>query len=164
MGSEYQALTLHSNKGRRENHHHQGKHSHQKGSSKLRCYTCDEIGHYARNYPMNKNGPKKKRKSKRRHHAHTVEDDDPPRKRVKQESEDSSSDEEYVLISALTGTVKHGSKYCLIDSGASKHMTGFKESFVKLSEHNSPHKVKLGDDYQYPIKGIGESSYKLDSG
>ena len=43
-------------------------------------------------------------------------------------------------------------------------MTGFKESFVKLSEHESPHKVKVGDDYQYPIKGSGESSYKLDSG
>ena len=23
--------------------------------------------------------------------------------------------------------------------------------------------MKLGDDYQYPIKGTGESSYKLDS-
>ena len=43
-------------------------------------------------------------------------------------------------------------------------MTGFKESFVRLSEHESPHKVKLGDDYLYPIKGSGESSYKLDSG
>ena len=43
-------------------------------------------------------------------------------------------------------------------------MTGFKESFVKLFEHNSPHKVKLGDDYQYPIKCSGESSYKLESG
>ena len=32
-----------------------------------------------------------------------------------------------------------------------------------LSKHESPHKVKLGDDYQYPIKGSGESSYKLDS-
>ena len=52
----------------------------------------------------------------------------------------------------------------LTDSGASKHMTRFKESFVKLSKHESPHKVKLGDDYQYPIKGSVESSYKLDSG
>ena len=43
-------------------------------------------------------------------------------------------------------------------------MTGFKESFVKLSKHNSSHKVKLGDDYQYPIKGSGECSYKLGSG
>jgi len=24
--------------------------------------------------------------------------------------------------------------------------------------------VKLGDDYQYPIKGVGEASYKLKSG
>ena len=62
------------------------------------------------------------------------------------------------------GTVTHGSKDWLIDSGASNLMTRFKECFVKLSEHNSPHKVKLGDDYQYPIKGSGESSYKLDSG
>ena len=68
------------------------------------------------------------------------------------------------MISALTGTVTHGRKDWLIDSGASKHMTWFKESFEKLSENNSPHKVKLGDDYQYPIKGSGESSYKLDSG
>ena len=75
-----------------------------------------------------------------------------------------SSDEEYVLIFALTGNITHGSNDWLIDTGASKHMTGFKESFVKLSEHDSPHKVKLGDDYQYPIKGSGESSYKLDSG
>ena len=43
-------------------------------------------------------------------------------------------------------------------------MTGFKESFVNLSEHESPHKVKLGDDYQYPIKGSGEASYKVNSG
>ena len=35
---------------------------------------------------------------------------------------------------------------------------------MKLSEHELPQKVKLGDDYQYPIKGSGESSYKLDSG
>ena len=62
------------------------------------------------------------------------------------------------------GKITHGSDDWLIDSGASKHMIGVKESFVKLSEHESPHKVKLGDDYQYLIKGSGESSYKLDSG
>ena len=42
-------------------------------------------------------------------------------------------------------------------------MTGYKESFINMSKHESPHKVKLGDDYQYPIKGSGEASYKLDS-
>ena len=35
--------------------------------------------------------------------------------------------------------------------------------FCETLEHESPHKVKLGDDYQYPIKGSGEFSYKLDS-
>ena len=43
-------------------------------------------------------------------------------------------------------------------------MIGFKESFVNLSKHESPHKVKLEYDYQYPIKGSGEASYKLNSG
>ena len=33
-----------------------------------------------------------------------------------------------------------------------------------LEENKSPQKVSLEDDYQYPIKGIGEASYKLDSG
>ena len=32
-----------------------------------------------------------------------------------------------------------------------------------MYEHESPHKVKVRDDYQYPIKGSGEYSYKLDS-
>ena len=63
----------------------------------------------------------------------------------------------------VMGTITHGRNDWLIDSGASKHMTIFKESFVKLSEHGSPHKVKLGDDHQYPTKGSGESSYMLDS-
>ena len=69
-----------------------------------------------------------------------------------------------MLISALTGTISHGSNDCRVDSGASKHMMGYKELFVNMSEHDSPHKVKHGDDYQYPIKGSGQASYKIDSG
>jgi hypothetical protein len=51
----------------------------------------------------------------------------------------------------------------MMDSGASKHMTGYKDSLSNLNHQDSPHKVKLEDDYQYPIKGVGEASYKLDS-
>ena len=61
------------------------------------------------------------------------------------------------------GTISHGRDDYLVDSGESKHMPGYKESSINMSNHESPHKVKLGDDYQYPIKGSGEASYKLDS-
>ena len=43
-------------------------------------------------------------------------------------------------------------------------MTGFKNYLSTLIERESSQKVKLGDDYQYPIKGVGETSYKLESG
>ena len=52
----------------------------------------------------------------------------------------------------------------LIDSGASKHMTSQRDILSSLKEKNFPQKVTLEDDYQYPIKGLGESTYKLDSG
>ena len=42
-------------------------------------------------------------------------------------------------------------------------MTGKKkQTLLKLEEKNSPQKVSLEQYYQYPIKGISESSYKLD--
>ena len=43
-------------------------------------------------------------------------------------------------------------------------MTRKKQTLSRLDEKSYPHKASLGDDYQYPIKGIGESSYKLESG
>ena len=92
MGSEDQSLTIHSKKIMQDYHHPKGKHSHQKGNSrkpnrdlsKLRCFTCDERGNYARDFPRNKNGSPKKKRNKRRHHAHTTEDDEPPRKKSKE--------------------------------------------------------------------------------
>jgi hypothetical protein len=116
------------------------------------------MGHIAINYPHSKDQVRKGKY--KRHHVHATKDDEPDQKRAK---EDDSS-EEYVLISTLTETITHGSDTWLIDSGASKHMTGYKDSFSEIVQKDSPHKVKLGDDYQYPIKGVGEASYKLDSG
>jgi hypothetical protein len=43
-------------------------------------------------------------------------------------------------------------------------MTVYEESLSKLIHKDSPHKVKLGDDYHYQIKGVGEASYNLNSG
>jgi hypothetical protein len=60
---------------------------------------------------------------------------------------------DYVLISALSGLVTHGEDTWLIDSGASKHMTGQKNILSCVLENKFSQKVTLGDNYQYPIKG-----------
>jgi len=160
-----QALTVHTrrNHNKREDHHHKRQRRPRRHLSSVRCYTCDERGHYSKDCHKNK-GSSNKKTHKKRHHAHTIEDDEPARKRTREERVDSSSDEEYVIISARMETVTHGSNVWLVHSGESKHMTVYKESFVNLSEHESPYKVKLGDDYKYPIKESGGASYKLDSG
>jgi hypothetical protein len=70
---------------------------------------------------------------------------------------------DHVLILALSGSVTPGEDTWLIDSGASKHMTGERNILSCISEKKFSQKVTLGDDYQYPIKGVGESNHKLNS-
>jgi hypothetical protein len=72
--------------------------------------------------------------------------------------------EDYVLISTLSGSISPGEDTWLIDSGASKHMTGQRDILSCLLENKFSQKVALGDDYQYSIKGVGESNYKLNLG
>ena len=79
-----------------------------KDYSSYKCYKCQKLGHIARNCPHIKD---QIRKGKNKiHHAHDAEDDEPMRKIAR---EDDSS-EEYVLISALTRTVTHGSDTWLV--------------------------------------------------
>ena len=96
----------------------------------------------------------------RRFKAHAIGDSDQEIEEEAKKDEDSS--EEYVLSSSLTGSISPGNDTWLIYSGASKHMTGYKDSLSCLVQKVSPHRVILGDDSQYPIKGMGEAFYKLD--
>jgi hypothetical protein len=68
---------------------------------------------------------------------------------------------DYVLILALSGLLTPGDDTWLIDSGSSKHMIGQRDILSCISEKIFSQKVILGDDYQYPIKGVGESNYRL---
>jgi hypothetical protein len=113
------------------------------------------MGHIVKFCPTKQEEYKKKHK---RHHAHAVEDEEPPAKMIIEQIKD------YVLISALSGSVTHGEDTWFIISGASKHMTSQKNILSCVSEKKFSQKVTLGDNYQYPIKGVGESNYKLNSG
>ena len=104
MGSEDQALTVHSNSHsksiKRRPHSSRGKHSHKDNTrrdvSRIICYICDEARHYERNCP--KKQKLTKRSNKRRHHAHATKDDEPSTKRTRQDNDDSSSGEECVYF------------------------------------------------------------------
>ena len=106
------------------------------------------MGHIARHCPLKKDQFKKKNQ---KYHSHAAEENKSDKERAT-ENEDSS--EEYVLISSLTGAITHGSDTWLINSGASKHMIRHKDSLSYLTKKYYSHKVQLGHDYQYPIKGM----------
>ena len=95
------------------------------------------MGHIARYYPLKNDWIKKK---SRNYHARATEENESDKETVTKK-EDSS--EEYVLISALTGAITHGSDIWIIDNGASKHMTGHKDSLSCLTQKDYSHKVQL---------------------
>jgi hypothetical protein len=73
------------------------------------------MGHISKNFPTRREEYKNKNK---RHHAHIVVDEEPPKKMIKEQIED------YVLISALSGSVSPYEDTWLIDSGTSNNMIG----------------------------------------
>ena len=60
---------------------------------------------------------------------------------------------------ALTGTIEDDT--WIIDSGASKHMTGDQAKLSNLNERKTSYKVELGDKSTYPVEGFGQASVKL---
>ena len=72
------------------------------------------------------------------------------------------SDEEF-FISILSSMVPTCNDIWLIDSGASRHMTGYREHLTDLVEKESCLHVVLGDDERYTMKGVGSTSLQLDS-
>jgi hypothetical protein len=116
-----------------------------KDMSRIRCYSLKKMGHYAAQCPH------RHEKGKKKHHAHATDTEDHKAK-----------DEEFVFVSALMGTITQGSDTWLIDRGASKHMTRFKNSLSNLTEKDSSLQVELGEDSKHAVKGFGEASLQLD--
>ena len=157
--NEDQALTVHAKNGRNKRKS-QGSPSRRppyfkigkkpkKDYSSFEFYSYHKMGHIAINCPLKKYQFKKKN---RKYHANAVEENESYNERVR---EDGESSEEYILILALTRSIYHWSNTWLIESGASNNMTGHKDSLSCLTQKYYSHKVQLGDDYQYTIKGMG---------
>jgi len=87
------------------------------------------MGHIARHCPARQEEYKRKNK---RYHAHAVDDEEPPPKMLisKIKDEEPPTIIKDVLISALSGSVTPGEDTSLIDSGASKHMTGQRDTLL----------------------------------
>ena len=117
----------------------------------MQCFGCKELGHIKRDCP--------KEKGKQRESRAKI-DDDPTNKKTKDEH---SSDLDFLLLSALSGTVQISRDTWFIDSGASHHMTNYGDHLANVVQREFQEKVVLGDDARYAVKGAGATSFQLDS-
>jgi hypothetical protein len=70
---------------------------------------------------------------------------------------------EDINISTLSGMVHLNENTWLIDSGASRHMTSFRNHLTLFIEKETHLHVVLGDDATYHVRGVGTSIFQLDS-
>jgi len=67
-------------------------------------------------------------------------------------------------VFALFGHLTTDRNSWLVDSGASKHMKGYKNILSDFRKKTCSVQVQLGDNSCHEIKGIGSTSLQLESG
>lgn len=110
--------------------------------SHVKCFRCDKPGHVVTNCPY------------KNHQASFTKSKKKPNEEIKKE--------QFVLYSALSNQVPNKNIW-VIDSGSSRHITGFKELLETMTEE-SDEEVTIGDDSSYPVRGIGTCTIKLKTG
>jgi len=153
-----------------------------KGERKGRCFACNKFGHYARECPnrmdtshdgdhnhsrgnFNRRNDRYNGKGKGNvgHQGNGR-----PSKKAKNSKYDESNvvadkKKEYYLILALSTSSRLDSlRNWLIDSGASRHFTGYKEALSNLIEKETNLEIVLRDNATYRVKGIGNVTLQLD--
>jgi hypothetical protein len=111
--------------------------------SKVKCFHCHECGHLATNCPQNK-------KNKKVVGAATSE------------ALVSQFELDFALITCMASSAS-GSMWHL-DSDASFHMMGDRESFIDLEEKDIRIHIEMSDDGKYSEIGIGTITFQRESG
>jgi hypothetical protein len=70
---------------------------------------------------------------------------------------------EDINISALLGMSPINDNAWLIGSGSTRHMTGLTNHLIHFVEKETHLHVVLGDDVRYNVRGVGTSTFQLDS-
>ena len=111
--------------------------------SKVRCFRCHEVGHYATNCPQ--------RKSKKG-----------SREGSEGEALASQFELDFTLFACMVSSMV-GSGWFL-DSGASFHMTGDKSLFSTLEEKDLQILIAMGNDEKYSVSGVGTVIFQREHG
>eukprot|EP00253_Pinus_taeda_P030461 PITA_30461 len=112
--------------------------------SKVRCFHCHELGHYATSCP-------KRKKSK---------------KGSSKESDCDALASEFEMDLSLIACMVSSSMGCVgyLDSGASFHMLGDKTIFSTLEEKDLQIRIEMGDDGKYHVLGEGTVVFQREHG
>eukprot|EP00253_Pinus_taeda_P032333 PITA_32333 len=131
-----------------------------KGGKKGRCFACNKFGHCARESPNRRDTSHDDDLNHSRGYFNDRRND-----RYEESNVVSDKQKEYYLISALSTTFPPDSLgNWLIDSGTSRHFSGYKEALSNLIEKEAILEIILGDDATYPVKGVGNVTLQLDQG
>eukprot|EP00253_Pinus_taeda_P026149 PITA_26149 len=143
---ENMALACKARKGKEKAFHFKSNSSHggKKGDmSKVRCFNCHKMGHYATNFPS--------KKSKKRSSVGS-----------KGEALACQFEMDFTLIVCLVSSMMGCVWY--LDSGASFHMIGDKNLFSALEEKDLKMRIEMGDDGRYSVSRVGTVAFQREHG